>query len=272
MFEYLRLDISRVSNTSPQDIPCPLCLTPMSLEWIDLPEPRVTKEHIIPDELGGTTTTLTCKDCNNNHGTQLDSHLIQMIRCTDSLSGDGIRLLSGRLGLAGKRVPVDIDWKVPTGTTEFKMRPNDPALPAQIHQFMSKEPDTIEIEVNLKYIPCRASLAILRIAYLAMFKCMGYSYILSPAADRVRQTIINYQKPPAEVDGVILRGISPAPTQPLEIHRIRNGDMFLVLMALVADSKRHHYAVPMPGPNIDPRNVLSTLCEAAVSLIRKGSG
>jgi hypothetical protein len=61
LFAELNVDLSQETGEYVQKIPCPLCLASMPEEWIDLEDPQITEEHIIPEMLGGTVVTLTCK-------------------------------------------------------------------------------------------------------------------------------------------------------------------------------------------------------------------
>src|SRR5438045_3156866 len=86
-FAQLTADLQTVSAEYPGKMACPLCLTLFGEDVIDLDEPQLTEEHIIPGELRGNLVTLTCKHCNNLHGAEIDSHLIQRLRVADSLAG-----------------------------------------------------------------------------------------------------------------------------------------------------------------------------------------
>ena len=64
---------------------CPLCLR--LFERDSLSRYKITLEHCIPGKLGGTQLTLTCKDCNNRHGTKYDSHLVRWREYEDHVEG-----------------------------------------------------------------------------------------------------------------------------------------------------------------------------------------
>src|SRR5580704_534448 len=69
-FDRLARDHARVTPDYPGQILCPLCLTPYGEDALDLDDPLLTEEHVIPGELGGRIVTLSCKSCNNTHGTK----------------------------------------------------------------------------------------------------------------------------------------------------------------------------------------------------------
>jgi hypothetical protein len=275
-FASLTADLAQVTGDFPQKMLCPLCLTPIPEEWIDSEEPRITEEHIIPEMLGGRPpfVTLTCKDCNSTHGAKLDSHLIQMIRAHDSLAGVGTKPLYGRMHLAGKSHPIDINFNAATKTLETKMRRGHPAVPTQVREFFTNNPGTldnpitIKHEVTLEYIPDRANLALLRIGYLAIFKQLRYRYILSSAVDVIRQIIMKYETPPIELRNIVfgMQNISPAPAGRIQFYSVKNGVGILVVMTLVAGTKQHYYGTIMPNPDLETAKVFQTLSEAAASI------
>src|SRR5665213_944556 len=215
LFSRLALDLTRVTPDHPDHILCPLCLRPFARKAIDMADPELTEEHIIPEEIGGRLLTLTCRSCNNTHGSQLDAHLIQMLRSKDALDGFGTRPFCGRIEVGGVTVPTDIDWKVSSGeTTTFRLRQFNPDVHAAIQRQMSESPvESINVTLNLGYVPLRSYIAVLRIAYLAMFKEMGYWYILSPAASVVREIVYDFEKAPRELGQIVgeARNISPLP-------------------------------------------------------------
>src|SRR5690242_11774621 len=97
-FKQLAQDLARVKGHDSNVVLCPLCLGEYSEEALDLDDPELTEEHIIPGSLGGEITTLPCKRCNSLHGTELDAHLIQMLTVKDALAGVGTLPLRGRIG------------------------------------------------------------------------------------------------------------------------------------------------------------------------------
>jgi hypothetical protein len=244
---------------------CPLCLQAYSEDAIDLEEPELTEEHIIPESLGGKLVTLSCKSCNSTHGSKLDSHLVQMMRSQDSLAGLGTLPLKGRIGIAENQLPAQFDVSDRT----FRVGGGKPAVVDEIkNMFQQGRIDSIDLNFSLGYIPGRAYLALLRIAYLAMFRELGYPYILSPAAGVVREMISRSELPPADLGNLMaeLKNISPVPREPLQFVSLGDIGAIAVVITLFADSKRH-YAVPMPAPRASADNVLETLHNAITVLL-----
>jgi hypothetical protein len=233
-------------------------------------EPDLTEEHIIPKELGGRLVTLTCKDCNNSHGHEIDAHLIQMLRALDSVAGIGRKPLRGRIQMKGITVPTDVDWKASVQeVTTFRLRRFNPAVHEAIQQHMRDgEVESFKITLSLDYIPARACLGVLRIAYLVMFRELGYSYILSSAARVVREMLKQYANPPTEVSRLAIEvgEVTPTPAEPWQLYAVGGGIAIMVLITLRADTKRI-YATFMPSPELSASKVLEVLADAAKSIV-----
>ncbi len=61
IFAELSDDLARKTANLFNRVLCPLCLQAYSEDVIDLEEPELTEEHIIPESLGGKLVTLSCK-------------------------------------------------------------------------------------------------------------------------------------------------------------------------------------------------------------------
>src|ERR1039458_4027444 len=170
MFSRLSADLATINAEYRGFVGCPLCLRLFAVEAIDLEPPVLTEEHIIPGELGGKVITLTCKICNNTHGSEIDAHLIQMLRSRDSIEGLSGRSFRGRIEIGGMTVPTDIDWQASVGKmTTFALRRFKPAVHEAIRSQMSGgKVKTFNVTLSFDFIPGRADLALLRIAYLTM--------------------------------------------------------------------------------------------------------
>jgi hypothetical protein len=251
---------------------CPLCLRLLPEEAIDLEPPELTEEHIIAGELGGNMTTLTCRRCNNTHGSEIDAHLIQMMRSRDSIEGLSDRPFRGRIEIAGMTVPTDIDWKASVGqTTTFALRPFKPAVHEAIRsEMMGGRVKTLNVTLSFDFIPGRTNIALLRIAYLAMFRALGYRYILSPSVSVIRNVINSFEMCPLEVAHFVgqIGGEPQRSGKQIQLIPIRDGIAILVVIPLVTSITRY-YAAFMPGPELPPESVITTLCDAAKSMVRR---
>jgi len=265
IFAELSADLRRTTSHSSDGVLCPLCLQAHSEDALELEEPELTEEHIIPESLGGRLVTLSCKSCNSTHGSKLDSHLIKMVRCQNSLAGLGTLPLKGRIGISGNQLPAQFDVR---GRT-FRVGGGSPALIDEVKDMFRKgRIESMDLQFSFGYVPDRAYLALLRIAYLAIFRELGYRYILSPPATVMREIISRSEHPPAGLGSLIaeLRSISPVPREPLQFISLGDTGTVAVVITLLAHGKRY-YAVPMPDPGTDADKVLETLRTAITVLL-----
>lgn len=266
LFSVLAADLAKFTPNFPGQIGCPLCLRVFPEEALDLDEPLLTEEHIIPEELGGSLLTLTCKTCNNTHGSKIDSHLIQKLRTQDAIAGVGTKPFRGRIEIGGNTVPTDIDWKASVNeTTTFKLRQFNPEIHEAIRQSMKGgSVDKINLTMMFDYIPLRACLGVFRIAYLSMFQKLGYFYVLSPAAKIVSRVIRDFENPPMELAQIVgeASGIPVDPERPIRFQAAADDTAVTVIITLVADTTRH-YVTFMPSTDLPAAKVLSTLCDVA---------
>jgi hypothetical protein len=269
LFSRLSEDLATIKVEYRGLVGCPLCLRLFAKEAIDVEPPQLTEEHIIPGELGGKIITLTCKNCNNTHGSEIDAHLIQMLRSRDSIEGLSDRPFRGRIEIGGMSVPTNIDWKASVGKmTTFALRRFRPTVHEVIRsQLRSGNVKAINVKLSFGYIPGRADLALLRIAYLTIFREFGCRYILSPAASVIRDAISSYEKCPADIGKFVgqVRGEPERFGTPLQLLKIQGGIAIMVVMTLLTETKRY-YAAFMPSPELSPESVIATLCDAAKSV------
>lgn len=67
---------------------CPICLSPAP----------TSEEHVPPESLGGTKTTLTCAPCNNGFGSHLEAVLLDWWRTPRAWCGWSTTTSRGRAG------------------------------------------------------------------------------------------------------------------------------------------------------------------------------
>jgi hypothetical protein len=269
LFRKQAADLATVCSDYPGKVLCPLCLAAFGEGVIDLAEPELTEEHVIPSELGGRLLTLTCKRCNNLHGAEIDAHLVQRLRVEDSLEGAHDWPLKGRIEVAGMSVPADVGWKAHRHEmTQFRLRQFKPAVHDAIRESLqSRSVDTINVHFSFNYIPYRTDIGVLRIAYLAAFRTWGYGYILSPAVQVVRILINDFENVNEEVLGIVgqIREISPVPQESVQFLRFAEGPAIMAIIRLRAVTIRH-YATFLPVPGEPPEEVLEILLRTAKSV------
>jgi hypothetical protein len=129
-----------------------------------------------------------------------------------------------------------------------------------------------ELSVNFKlgFDERRAYTAVLRIAFLAMFKELGYRYTLSPAAGVIRSIICNVDNAPTNLGRIVAeaKNIAPLPAEPWQLLSAGGGRVVMLIATLRADSRRH-YVTFMPSPELIPTDVMPTLFSVAEEIGRQ---
>ena len=195
-------DLLQIWPNAKRGFVCPVCLR-FFARTENLTK-SVSIEHVVPYALGGRVTTLTCRRCNNTAGTQLDRHLVQRVR------------IEGR----SKPILADAEFR----GTKFRGEVHLPESasdsfrifgfpkqsdPREINRFVSLLDEGMwdgqELKLRLEggYVPVRSAVALLRSAYLLMFRLFGYRYVCDRSAAVIRESI---SQPTVETDG--LKGIS----------------------------------------------------------------
>lgn len=186
LFGEIASDYVKHCARSEKTVACPLCLTEYALANVA----DLTREHIIPSKLGGRSETLTCRKCNNTHGSNFDRHLIGLMRSLDAIEGAE----SIRASIKDDKGKITAELLLGDGT------PAD-AIAIQIVGRASKmdavqnlrtsmrDGSTLELKMDFPFVPERYFRAACRAAFLSVFKVEGYDYALSLGADNVRRVL-----------------------------------------------------------------------------------
>ncbi len=171
---------------------CPLCMSKFGRD--SLATEALRMEHIIPEAIGGKLKTLTCKACNSRGGSHLDAELVKAIKLQDVRSG---RLQFWRrvkiVTKGGHRVSANaLDHHEETHSLQIRFvdKASDmQAIDQAVRDLRSPVPEFELSEEELRFDPTRASVAIIRAAYLLMFHFHGYDYVRTEFAKRIRALI-----------------------------------------------------------------------------------
>lgn len=155
---------------------CPICLEIKSLE-------ELTLEDYPPKSVGGKANLLTCKKCNNEAGSKIDSHLSMKL---DELQGIEKKV---RVSIKGKTINATYNKK--EGYIKYSPKNNNPHIFEDTMKSV-KGGDKIDLKVRDK-ISSRPSikLAMLKTAYLYAFEKFGYTLMLDKTYDVIRSSIKN---------------------------------------------------------------------------------
>ncbi len=195
---------------------CPLCREIFSREALDCPNPGVSLAHIVTEALGGRRYTLTCTDCNNRIGTELESHLVEKFRYDAWTQGVGIRSarMSGEFGEVGAQFQLSKDtsnWAI-----YFDLKQSNPAHFERLKHWLAcsggrPNPElTWTMKWSARFTPPRVCAAIIQSAYLLMFDYYGYEFAFHPHYEPTRNFILNPQEgnPPQNIAWLDEYGLS----------------------------------------------------------------
>lgn len=160
--------------------PCPLCANPFTRE--DLVEGRLTAEDVPPLSVGGRKILLTCKSCNNNQGSAIDSHAGIRERWIDAMTGVRITPFGGEHTVGGVTARVET-WSGPGQIgIAYVPKQNNPNEHEVYKQAVSDPENTANhLNINPGFTWDLADLSFVRAAYLASFAAFGWSQIFRPA-------------------------------------------------------------------------------------------
>lgn len=164
---------------------CPLCWQQCSL--LDL-----SVEHVVPKSVGGHCVTLTCRSCNNRHGSLYDRQLAYFQQAADAVRGYGelpVDVFFTEELRVGAALRIDGDA---FRTLSIQPRRTNPHCIQTLrgHAEASTLPSD-EVKISLQKMPVENSFraALVRAAYLTCFHQFGYRYAVSDAAATVRKAL-----------------------------------------------------------------------------------
>lgn len=167
---------------------CPLCMKSFPSE---VAKTELTEEDVPQKSLGGQRITLTCKQCNNICGSNIDIHLLETIKGIEQrafLPGTDrkvtVQNVKERL-FATLKVGENKDMLLNIDTKH-----NNPKAWVLYRDNILLENSVIDLQdAPLKQDIRRFSAAILKNAYLILFAKTGYTFLSDIFYDRLRQQI-----------------------------------------------------------------------------------
>lgn len=239
---------------------CPLCRVLFSENCLN---PKIanplTIEHIPPESVGGKEVVLTCKKCNNNHGSKFDSHLME------KLNFKKIALL--KPGTKRKNVKYKIDDEIfsngnlfvdDSGKLNFVLDESrtNPKYHEDIIEIVTGKRGDAKVEFStLTYNENRAKISILRAAYLKAFKELGYAFIFNSNSDIPRRQILFGDLSAEPVKGVYVSSSNSCICGLSVINKPSSLQGYVVGVRIEADGVEEYYNVFLPGGNIQSINI-----------------
>lgn len=259
LFGYYAADLHRLAPKHNDHFGCPLCCRVFE-RAADLGD-IVAEEHVLSRRLGGRIVTLTCRDCNNRHGTELDAHLVQ------------------RVLVEAKKVPIRTRVKIGAASfgaeTYLRTEPgelneivgirqqSDPRQDAELERLGLEGREPVHLSLKFGYNPNRSVVALVRAAYLLMFRTFGYRYVLDVSAKVVRDQLQNPTQKGPVLEGVMWRitDLLPSGSTITIMHTPESTRSFFVVLSLDRDTG-HLAGVTLPPPGSDGLEFYSRLLAA----------
>lgn len=246
LVEVYASDLARLAPAHNGQFGCPVCLRAFAgrSNMSDV----VSEEHVIPRALGGRLITLTCRECNNSAGSELDSHLVRRVRIE---SGDPVAFRMS-VGDAVQRGEFFSRTDCDPYTLRIVAQQSDPKQEAETVRLLTNGIDEINLTLNFGYVPIRSTVALIRSAYLLMFRTFGYRYVFDKSTEVLRNQIASPLEETNLVRAVTWELNSEVPEQTcLAVTRWSdNTHSFLALLKLDVNSNRMA-GVVIPPPNVD---------------------
>ena len=167
------------------DYICPLCLTSYTQQEVNTD--TITIEHAPQNALGGHEKALTCKECNNGAGSEIDCHLVNLIeRLEFKEQVDGSKK-EGSFEVSGQRIHGSLTYNNGNCELRLPIRSNDTRI--NLGGLMTTG-DEFEFEgKKIKYNADCGIAAMLKNAYILLFERIGYPILASAHYDILRNYI-----------------------------------------------------------------------------------
>ncbi len=180
---------------------CPFCQKSFGLDSVTGDNPAVILAHCMPKRLKGKLVTLACADCDKRAGTELDVHLKNRLETEDFYRGDTEGPHRVWIDVAGHKVRADFEITKgadgnPTHSVIMNQEHSNPdAVRAVLEALHSgeafKSVPTVYVGDRLDPDIAMSRLAVLRSAFLMMFRAFGYRYVFDDNLIRLRAQLLN---------------------------------------------------------------------------------
>lgn len=181
---------------------CPICMRQFSEEALNQNSKNpLTLEDAPPKNVGGKAKVLTCKQCNNRCGVEIDSHLVVRMREIDNSNflpdASFWGIMTNDEGIeVNVQVSINKDKVIKTFHNIKNNPPNVVEVFAESIDKSFKNGVEASRIVSFKRSETKSSyertvIALLKTSYLMMFEEFGYLFIYEEVYKRVRNQIID---------------------------------------------------------------------------------
>lgn len=251
--------------------PCPLCGHFFGVKHLEPNQDNfLTIEHVPPKSLGGSNIILTCKNCNSEHGRNLDGQLYNKIKAHRFMKSEQEAELNVRYRIADK---IPSDGKLLRRATgeivfHFDADRTNPKFKEDILQILQGKKGEVKLDFTFqKGEDNKATLSMLRTGYLLAFKKLGYAFVLSKSAQKISSMLMKEESLSSvplilnaqiskECDGIYII------SKPLELRS------YLAIFNLHLHGYYEKIAVVLPGAHDDELEIYNQikLCQKDNSL------
>ena len=258
LFSILRLNKIKFNEEIPFVI-CPLCRRYFFEDsLLQSSENPLTIEHVPPESVGGKGLILTCKECNNIHGSDLDTHLTKRIKQHNFLNlkeGEKFSttfIIDDEFRSDGY-IEVSKNKNVNIVFQEERTNPKNHKLAKDI-ALAKKEKGKVTFK-TIGYSKPKFNLAILRSAFLLVFEKFGYSFLFTRNSDIPRKMIMA-GKIPSELK--FINWNEQIPDELIGIHILKKPielNSYFVVLKIKKDEFNKNFGVIIPGANQAGENI-----------------
>jgi hypothetical protein len=244
-FAFLRKSLvaAGLSTDRAESLICPLC-------WLETPYDQLTLDHTVPRKVGGTLETLTCVNCNNNQGSDLDSNLVQYQKVTDALQGHGT--LRTRLDINGHELIANLEWGEKSKNFYVVEKATNPAACAGSRQeIVSGKVSAFNFTTFLGYSRDNFNRAVVRAAYLVLFQRFGYGYARHDTVQMIRRRIADPSLQHPQLGSLVLEArnfSAPCVSQHFFVNGNVNGVGFFLVFIRVRRKTTTYLGAYLPLP------------------------
>lgn len=195
LFDIFSTNLAFYEKKYKEQFMCPLCKHIFSRDQI---YSDLSKAHIIPQFLNGHDWTLTCKECNNKVGSNIEGCEAKRANFNWALAGDGeektpvdVWLRDEHGDLLGP-VKADMCGKKNDCEHRLQLYTKQKGSNAKAWELFNSNPEQ-SIEVRYFETPNakRAKLTYVHAAYLFMFHQFGYEWVLNRCSEPIRKQLVS---------------------------------------------------------------------------------
>ncbi len=227
---------------------CPICFRKYTVDDLATDhEDHLTEEHVPPASVGWKRKILTCKKCNNDQGSRFDSQLTKIFeRKAFSMRIVGTEV-QARITYQNHKVTgsakINADKTIRYSIDESRSNPSDVKI---IKEIMMSNAPALTLDWSIGEIK-RATISMLRAAYLWGFAEFGYGFTYNPNFQQIREQLL---KPHEDIyEGRhVLGGSFPAAWEGMNIvEEPRQAECYAFIMNLKGLGFQDEVCVLLPG-------------------------